>query len=75
MKSKKLGFKEQRELDEMPERIASLERRQRELHAEMAVPGFYQSGGDRITKAAAELARIDADLTHCFERWEALEGT
>lgn len=74
VKTKKLGFKEQRELDELPERIASLEKRQKELHAEMAVPGFYQSSGDRITKAAAELAKIDADLTHCFERWEALEG-
>jgi ATP-binding cassette subfamily F protein uup len=67
-KAKKLSFKEQRELDELPERIASLEKRQKELHAEMAVPGFYQSGGERITKAAAELAKIDADLTHCFER-------
>ncbi len=75
VKSKKLGFKEQRELDELPERIASLEKRQKELHAEMAVPGFYQSGGDRITKAAAELAKIDGDLTHCFVRWEALEET
>jgi ATP-binding cassette subfamily F protein uup len=72
-KAKKLSFKEQRELDELPERIASLEKRQKELHAEMAVPGFYQSGGERITKAAAELAKIDADLTHCFERWEILE--
>ncbi|MEZ6034270.1 MAG: ATP-binding cassette domain-containing protein [Planctomycetaceae bacterium] len=73
VKAKKLSFKEQRELDELPERIASLEKRQKELHAEMAVPGFYQSGGERITKAAAELAKIDAELTHCFERWEILE--
>lgn len=73
VKAKKLSFKEQRELDELPERIASLEKRQKELHAEMAVPGFYQSGGERITKAAAELAKIDADLSHCFERWEILE--
>ena len=75
VKAKKLGFKEQRELDELPERIASLEKRQKELHAEMAVPGFYQSGGDRIAKAATELAKIDEDLQHCFVRWEALEGT
>ena len=75
LKARKLGFKEQRELDELPERIASLEKRQKDLHAEMAVPGFYQSGGDRIAKAAAELAKIDTDLTHCFERWEILEGT
>ncbi len=75
VKVKKLSFKEQRELDELPDRIASLEKRQKELHAEMAAPGYYQSGGDRITKAATELAKIEEDLTHCFQRWEALEGT
>jgi ATP-binding cassette subfamily F protein uup len=75
VKAKKLSFKEQRELDEIPERIASLEKRQKELHAEMAVPGFYQTGGERISKAATELTKIDDELVHCFERWEALEGT
>jgi len=75
VKAKKLGFKEQRELDELPGRIASLEKRQKELHAEMAVPGFYQSGGDRIAKAATELGKIDVDLQHCFVRWESLEET
>ena len=75
VKSKKLSFKDQRELDELPERIASLEKRQKELQAEMAAPRFYQSGGNRITKAATELAQIDEDLTGCFRRWEALDGT
>ncbi len=75
VKAKKLSFKEQRELDELPERIALLEKRQKELNVEMAVPGFYQSGGDRISKAATELTKSDEDLVHCFERWEALEGT
>jgi len=75
VKSRKLSFKAQRELDELPERIASLERRQKQLHAEMAAPGFYQSGGDRIAKAATELAQIDEDLADCFQRWEALDET
>ena len=75
VKSRKLSFKAQRELDELPERIASLERRQQQLHAEMAATGFYQSGGDRIAKAATELAQIDEDLADCFQRWEALDGT
>ena len=75
MKSRKLSFKAQRELDELPERIASLEKRQRQLHAEMAVPGFYQSAGERIAKAASELAQIDDDLSGCFQRWETLDGT
>lgn len=75
VKSRKLSFKEQRELDELPERIASLETRQKQLHAEMAAPGFYQSGGDRIAKAATELSQIDEDLVDCFQRWESLDGT
>ena len=75
VKLKKLSFKEQRELDELPERIASLEKRQKQLHVEMAAPGFYQSGGDRIAKAAAELDRINEDLADGFQRWEVLEGT
>ena len=74
VKTRKLSFKEQRELDELPNRIANLEKRQKKLHDEMAGPGFYQSGGVRITKAAAELAEIETELTHCFGRWEALEG-
>ena len=75
VKSRKLSFKAQRELDELPERIASLEKRQKQLHAEMAAPGFYQSGGDRIAKAATELAKIEDDLADGFQRWEALDGT
>ncbi|HQX52150.1 MAG TPA: ATP-binding cassette domain-containing protein [Planctomycetaceae bacterium] len=74
VKAKKLSFKEQRELDELPSRIAGLEQRQKKLHDEMASLGFYQSGGERIGKAAVELAEIEAELTHCFARWEALEA-
>lgn len=74
VKAKKLSFKEQRELDELPGRIANLEKRQAQLHEEMAGPGFYQSGGPRIAKAAAELLEIEKELTQCFSRWEALEG-
>lgn len=72
--ARKLTFKEQRELDELPERIASLEQRQRELHDEMARPGFYQSGGDAIARVAGELNRVEADLNAAMERWVELEA-
>lgn len=39
-KTRRLSFKEQRELEQMPELIASLEKRQKELEKEMAAPGF-----------------------------------
>ncbi|MFN9718470.1 MAG: ATP-binding cassette domain-containing protein, partial [Planctomycetota bacterium] len=73
-KTRKLSFKEQRELEQMPERIAKLEQRQKELHAEMAAPGFYQSGGDRVTKITRELAQVSEELDHCFERWQELDS-
>ncbi len=73
-KTRKLSFKEQRELEQMPERIAKLEQRQKELHVEMAAPGFYQSGGDRVAKITKELAQVSEELEQCFERWQELEG-
>jgi ATP-binding cassette subfamily F protein uup len=73
-KTRRLNFKEQRELDQLPELIASLEKRQKELEKEMATSGFYQSGGDKIAKVTAELASVGAKLEHCFLRWEELEN-
>jgi ATP-binding cassette subfamily F protein uup len=74
VKTRKLSFKEQRELEQLPEQIAQLEKRQKELQAEMATPGFYQSTGDRIAKVTTELASVGAKLDHCFVRWEELEN-
>jgi ATP-binding cassette subfamily F protein uup len=39
---KKLSFKEQRELEQLPARIAALEAEQGVLHARLADPAFYQ---------------------------------
>jgi ATP-binding cassette subfamily F protein uup len=73
-KTRKLSFKEQRELDQLPERIAQLEAKQKTLNAEIAGPGFYQTGGDRVAKAHQELAQISVELEQCLHRWEELEG-
>jgi ATP-binding cassette subfamily F protein uup len=59
----------------MPELIASLEKRQKELEKEMAAPGFYQSGGDKIAKVTTELAQVGSKLEACFLRWEELESS
>ncbi len=72
--TRKLSFKEQRELEQLPGRIADLEARQNKLHAEMASAEFYQSAGGTISSVSKALAEIDAELTQCFKRWEALEG-
>lgn len=72
-KTAKLGYKEKRELEQLPAAIAKLETRIEELHATMASPEFYQQPGDKIADVNAELEKLEAELEAAFERWEALE--
>ena len=72
-KVKKLSFKEQRELTDLPDRIAKLEKEQTELTAMMSAPGFYQRSGGVISQTTQRLDAISTELRLAFERWESLE--
>ncbi len=67
-------FKEQQELTQLPKRIELLEIEQRELHATMASPDFYQQNKSNIARATKRLEEVEKELTTCFERWELLES-
>ena len=69
---RKLTFKEQRELAELPEQIERLESEQAELHASMADPEFFKQDGSRLAEASARLEAITQQLTQCYDRWETL---
>ncbi|MEO2019932.1 MAG: ATP-binding cassette domain-containing protein [Fuerstiella sp.] len=71
-KSRKLSFKEKRELDSLPEIIDNLEKRQAELQAVMADPEFYKSGGETIAALQGDLQATTAELEQSFQRWEEL---
>jgi len=71
---KKLSYKDQRELDMLPQRIEALEAELEAIHATMADPDFYKKGGDEIAGAQHRLEQIEAELAQAYERWEALEG-
>ena len=71
-KPRKLSYKEQRELDELPKRIETLEAEQKELAAFLAQPESYTKEADRAMKAQARHAKIDDELLTAMERWEAL---
>ena len=73
LKPRKLSFKEQRELDELPQRIERLEGEQKDLGKLLADPDIYRSDTDRAVAAQARYAQIDAELTLALERWEALD--
>ena len=71
-KARKLSYKEQRELDELPKRIETLEAEQKELVAFLAQADSYLKEPDRAARAQARHARIDDELLAAMERWEAL---
>jgi len=72
--SKKLSYKEQRELEALPPRIETLEAEERQLHARIAGPEFYKEGGDAIAAALARLAAVGRDISEAYARWHELES-
>ena len=71
---KKLSYKEQRELDEMPAKVAALEAEQLQLNALLNGSELYAQGAARIAEVTARASEIDAELLVLMERWEQLEG-
>ncbi|PLW68523.1 ATP-binding cassette domain-containing protein [Pseudohalioglobus lutimaris] len=73
-KQRKLSYKDQRELDALPEKIDQLETRQQALEAQVAEPAFYQGEHTHVEKVLAELGTVQQELETAFERWSELEG-
>ena len=72
-KPRKLSFKEERELEGLPERIGALEREQEELHRTLSDPEFYRSAGAEVAKLNGRLAELERELAEAYRRWEELE--
>jgi ATP-binding cassette subfamily F protein uup len=71
---RKLSYREQRELEQLPSRIEQLESEQAELHARMGRGDFYRQPSDAITAAMERLEAIEGELEECYERWQSLEA-
>ena len=72
--TRKLSYKEQRELEALPGKIESLEAEQSQYHKLMGDGGFYKQPGDKITAAIGRLEAITRELEECYARWESLAG-
>jgi len=73
-KERKLGFKEKRELKELPLKIDTFEAEQKELYAIMSDPMFYKKGKEEIASAQAHLTELEDEIKAAYLRWEALES-
>jgi len=74
IKPKKLSYKDQRELEQLPLQIESLESELDALQNKMTAPEFYQQDGAIIAEANGHLEQLQLELAGCYERWEQLEA-
>jgi len=72
-KSKKLSYKEQKELDQQPKLIEQLEVEQSRLEELIALPNFYQDPKINVEDILQQVARNQNELKNSYQRWEQLE--
>lgn len=71
---KKLSYKEQKELADLPLLIEKLETEQREIQKLIAGPQFYQQGQQTIADNMAKLAELETRIKQAYQRWGELEN-
>jgi ATP-binding cassette subfamily F protein uup len=72
-KPHKLGYKEQRELEALPQRIETLEAEQRMLYETVSDPDFYKNEKAKITAIRTRLETVETEIALAYDRWESLE--
>jgi ATP-binding cassette subfamily F protein uup len=70
----KLSYKEQIELDQLPEKIEALETEQAAINLTLADPEIYKSDLDKATALQIKLTELDDALINALARWEELES-
>jgi ATP-binding cassette subfamily F protein uup len=73
-KVKKLSFKEQRELEQLPQQIAAMEVEQTAISERLADPTLYTKEPAEAKKLSQRFAEIDQLLMDSLERWEIIEA-
>ena len=71
---KKLSYKEQRELADLPARIEVLEAEQSELNATVSHPEFYRESAEAIARTLARIAELQHVLDGAYARWDELDS-
>jgi ATP-binding cassette subfamily F protein uup len=73
-KKVKLSYKEQRELEDLPKLIASLEDEQSAITLQLNAPDFYKTNPADARRINARFAEIEEQLLVALERWETIEA-
>jgi ATP-binding cassette subfamily F protein uup len=70
----KLSFKEQRELEALPKKIAELETEQKAINAQLEDGSVFAKDAREGTRLTERYAEIDEELLIALERWDELEN-
>ena len=71
---KKLSYKDQRELDELPSKIAALENEQAQISTRLNDPELYKGDPAEGIRLNRRFAEIEEELMNCITRWDELES-
>lgn len=72
--ARKFLNREKRELEEMPQAIATLEAEQAALTEKLADPVLYQKDPAALPRLQADLEALEAKTLQAYARWEELEA-
>jgi ATP-binding cassette subfamily F protein uup len=72
--SRKPGYMQKREMEELPQKIEALESEQKKLFASMSDPLFYKKEKEAIAGMKADLERLERAIEAAYRRWEELEN-
>lgn len=70
----KLSYNMQRELDQLPQRLETLEADITALQEQISDPAFFNQPHEQTQALLDKLASTEAELEAAFERWEHLES-
>ena len=71
---RKLSYKEQRELAELPGQLESMDLEHKALQAQTQDPGFYSRPHDEVAATLRLLGELEARIEAAFGRWSELES-
>ena len=74
VKTRKLSYKEQRELETLPEKITALETEQASITSALADGTLFATDSARALQLTQRNTEIDDELLAALERWEVLGG-
>lgn len=69
----KLSYKEQRELNELPARIQSMEKELFELQELTGSADFYKKNDNDITKTMNRMTDLTKMIETAYQRWQELD--